>query len=240
MADWKQPAPGRASGAPSSDGAESEAKPVARDSQNSGKNQPSPVRAAGHPRIGEDAAPSGDPGSAGARPDIDPLKKPKPKARVKPRKRPVTSKTKALDESAAALENKYLRLRAEYDNYIRRTSSERDALIVYAGVEIYQALLPLIDDLKRTVETSGDKEQDKIDTLREGIQMVLNKFQKFLQAQGVAPYESVGKPFDPDLHEALMSRSSKKHPAGIVLEEYEAGYTYRDKIIRHSKVIVSG
>ncbi len=140
----------------------------------------------------------------------------------------------------AELEEKHLRLMAEYENHIKRTSKEKQDLVTYGGTEVIQKLLPVLDDLRRTVAHTRQLIARKDDPVVRGMQLVLDKFTRALEAEGVEVINSVGEQFDPHLHEALMSRESKDGPAGIVLEEFEPGYRYRDRVIRHAKVVVSG
>lgn len=142
--------------------------------------------------------------------------------------------------SADTLEERHLRLRAEFDNYIKRTGREKGELTAYGGLAMVRALLPVLDDLKRTVTHAREAHHDSADPLLQGVVMVLEKFTRLLEAEGVRPIEALGKPFDPLFHEAVLRRESKDHPEGTVLEEFETGYTFRDRVIRHAKVVVSG
>lgn len=142
--------------------------------------------------------------------------------------------------SSAELESRYLRLRAEYDNHIKRTTREKNELMTYAGGHMIRKILPILDDLRRTVEHAKESESKRDDPVLQGVVLIIDKFTKLLESEGVETIGSVGQEFDPDLHEALMNRSSKEYPKGIIIEEYEPGYKYRDKVIRHAKVVVSG
>lgn len=142
--------------------------------------------------------------------------------------------------SPAELESRYLRLRAEYDNHIKRTTREKNELMTYAGSHMIRKILPILDDLRRTVEHAKETDSKGDDPVLRGVGLIIDKFTKLLEAEGVETIGSVGQEFNPDLHEALMSRSSKEHAKGMIIEEYEPGYKYRDKVIRHAKVAVSG
>ena len=142
--------------------------------------------------------------------------------------------------SSAELESRYLRLRAEYENHIKRTTREKNELMTYAGGHIIRKILPILDDLRRTVEHAKEAETKRDNPVVQGVELIIDKFTKLLEAEGVETIVSVGQAFDPDLHEAFMSRSSKEVNKGIIIEEYEPGYKYRDKVIRHAKVVVSG
>ena len=147
---------------------------------------------------------------------------------------------KGGEVSAGELESRYLRLRAEFDNHIKRTTREKNELMTYAGGHMIRKVLPILDDLRRTVEHAKETESKGDDPVLRGVELIIDKFTKLLEAEGVETIGSVGQKFDTDLHEALMNRSSKKVPKGIIIEEYEPGYKYRDKVIRHAKVVVSG
>ena len=131
--------------------------------------------------------------------------------------------------------DKNIRLLAEFDNYKRRTQEERSKLFKYAGEELAKAILPILDDLHRTLESDV---KGKARSILEGIELIVAKLDKTLEDQGIVPFDSVGQDFDADLHEALMSEKSDKGD-NVILKEFERGYKYNDKIIRHSKVVVS-
>ena len=141
-------------------------------------------------------------------------------------------------EQSAELErksDKNVRLLAEFDNYKRRTQEERTKLFKYAGEELAKAILPILDDLHRTLESDG---KGKARSILEGIELIVAKLDKTLEDQGIVPFDSVGQDFDADLHEALMSEKSDKGD-NVILKEFEKGYRYNDKILRHAKVVVS-
>ena len=131
--------------------------------------------------------------------------------------------------------DKNIRLLAEFDNYKRRTQEERSKLFKYAGEELAKEILPILDDLHRTLESDG---KGKARSILEGIELIVAKLDKTLEDQGIVPFDSVGQDFDPELHEALMSEKSDKGD-NVILKEFEKGYKYNDKILRHSKVVVS-
>ena len=143
-----------------------------------------------------------------------------------------------LAEQFAELErksDKNVRLLAEFDNYKRRTQEERTKLFKYAGEELAKAILPILDDLHRTLESDG---KGKARSILEGIELIVAKLDKTLEEQGIVTFDSVGQDFDADLHEALMSEKSDKGD-NVILKEFEKGYKYDDKILRHAKVVVS-
>ena len=131
--------------------------------------------------------------------------------------------------------DKNVRLLAEFDNYKRRTQEERTKIFKYAGEELAKAILTILDDLHRTLESDS---KGKARSILEGIELIVAKLDKTLEDQGIVPFDSVGQDFDADLHEALMSEKSDKGD-NVILKEFEKGYKYDDKILRHAKVVVS-
>jgi molecular chaperone GrpE len=154
------------------------------------------------------------------------------------------SQSEDIKEKLASLEkqlNEYkelaLRKAAEFENYKRRTENDQLNLIKYAAESLIIKLLPTIDDLERSL--SHMTEETDVQKIKEGIQLIYNKFLKTLEDQGVKKIEAVGKPFDVEFHEALLQRPDDSVPPHTVLDELETGYMYKDRVIRHSKVIVS-
>jgi len=145
------------------------------------------------------------------------------------------NKINVLELEIADLKNKNVRLLAEFDNYKKRNDLEKNKLIEYEGLSIIKSILPALDDLERTLKI-GELKKNK--TIYNGIGMIFEKIISSLNDYGVSSYKSINKEFDIDLHEAIMTKKSKKKN-NIILEEYEKGYKYHDKIIRHAKVIVS-
>jgi len=157
---------------------------------------------------------------------------------------PETESTEDLNQKIIELEkelNEYkdrlLRKAAEFENYKRRTENDQLNLFKYAAESFIMKLLPVIDDFERSLQYI-DSSKD-IESIKQGILLVYDKFSKLLEDQGVKKIESVGKPFDVHYHEALLQRTVDDQEPHIVLEELESGYMYKDRVIRHSKVIVS-
>lgn len=132
---------------------------------------------------------------------------------------------------------KYMRLRAEFDNYKRRTQQEKEQDFKYAAESFLRKLIPVVDDFDRSmvfVESGSDPAK-----LAEGIKLVYDKLQKALADEQVKKFESLNKPFDVEYHIALMKQPSADHPAETVVQEFLPGYMYKDKILRHAQVVVS-
>jgi len=133
--------------------------------------------------------------------------------------------------------DKFLRKAAEFENYKRRTENDQFNLINYAAESFIVKLLPVVDDFERSLQHI-DKNSN-IDAVKEGIKLVYEKFAKVLEDQGIKKMQAKGDQFNVDYHDALMQKKDDTVPPHTVLEEIETGYLYRDKVIRHAKVIVS-
>jgi molecular chaperone GrpE len=142
-----------------------------------------------------------------------------------------------LGEQVKQWQDKFLRKAAEFENYKRRTENDQFNLINFAAESFIVRLLPVVDDLERSLEHIEDNNNNKAVT--EGIKLVYEKLMKVLSEQGVKKMQTKGKPFNVEYHDALMQRKDDSVPPHTVLEEIEPGYLYRDKVIRHAKVIVS-
>ncbi|HED05479.1 MAG TPA: nucleotide exchange factor GrpE [Ignavibacteria bacterium] len=146
-------------------------------------------------------------------------------------------KIKELELEIADYKDKLLRKAAEFENYKRRTENDQLNILKYSGETFILKLLPVVDDFERSL-AHIDNAKD-VDAVKKGIRMVYNKLKKILEEQGVKVIESIGKHFDVDYHEAMMQRKDDSVPGHTVLDEIEKGYLYKDKVIRHTKVIVS-
>ena len=132
------------------------------------------------------------------------------------------------------LKNKNIALLAEFDNYKKRVSSQIANNKKYEGKDIFINIIPIIDDIERVL-IADDTDSKSIIS---GINLIKNKFLSVLEDLGVNSYKCVGKLFNPDYHEAIMMKKTKKK-TNIIIEEYQKGYTQHDKVLRHAKVIVS-
>jgi len=142
-----------------------------------------------------------------------------------------------LENEIADLKDKLLRKAAEFENYKRRTENDQLNLLKYSAESFIVKLLPVVDDFERSIEHM-DSAKD-IDSIKKGVTLIYNKLMKILSEQGVEKIEAVGKPFNVEYHEALLQRKADDVEPHTVLDEIEKGYMYKDKVIRHSKVIVS-
>ncbi|MGC9363350.1 MAG: nucleotide exchange factor GrpE [Fidelibacterota bacterium] len=148
------------------------------------------------------------------------------------------SKIKECDEQLAEMKDKYIRLVAEFDNYRKRTQKDMGEIIEYAGEKVLREILPVLDDFERALNSHGENEKSA-DSLQQGLGMIYKKFIKTLTDLDVRAIESLNKPFDPDLHHAVMAKEVEGVEPDIVVEEFEKGYMYKNHVLRHSKVVVS-
>jgi molecular chaperone GrpE len=137
----------------------------------------------------------------------------------------------------AALNDKYLRLFAEFDNYKRRTQKERVDLLQTAGKDVIISMLPVLDDFDRA--NKATENATDISAIREGVQLVHSKLKSILVQKGLKEMESINTVFDTDLHEAITKIPAPTDELkGKVIDELEKGYTLNDKVIRFAKVVV--
>jgi len=135
--------------------------------------------------------------------------------------------------------DKFLRLYSEFENFRRRTAKEKLDLISTANEELMSALLPVLDDFERA-KKSFDDEGNDLKSIKEGIDLVSNKFQKTLIQKGLKPMDTgEGSDFDPDFHEAITQiPAPSKKLKGKVVDVIEKGYMLKDKVIRYAKVVI--
>lgn len=131
---------------------------------------------------------------------------------------------------------RYLRLAAEFDNYRKRTAREFGELITMANSRLLKELIEIKDNFERALE--GEVRGD-LEAYRKGVELIYNQLTELLQKENVEPIEAVGKPFDPNYHEAIMQQESDKYDEGIVAGEMQKGYRLGDRVLRHTRVIVS-
>ena len=140
---------------------------------------------------------------------------------------------KDLELIISSLDDKQLRLKAEFDNFRKRKDSEISSLLKYEGKSFILDFLSILDNLSRGIDSYNDKE------IKKALELVKNDFTKKLDSRGVKPFGEVGDKFNPELHEALTTTNDSKIDDDIVVEIYESGYMYKDLIIRHAKVVVN-
>ncbi|WIV18319.1 nucleotide exchange factor GrpE [Paenibacillus polygoni] len=147
---------------------------------------------------------------------------------------PETAKFKALAEEN---EKRYLRTQADFDNFRRRTQKEKEDLAKYATTKLITELVPVIDNFERAMSTA-DSNTDA-DSFIKGVNMIFRQLEGVLGAEGLTVMNTVGQPFNPEFHQAIMQVESDEYEEGIVVEEVQKGYMIKDRVLRPAMVKVS-
>jgi molecular chaperone GrpE len=141
-----------------------------------------------------------------------------------------------LKKQVEEYKDKHLRLYADFDNFKKRNAKERLELILTAGKDVIQDLLPVLDDFDRATKALANTTD--VVAVKEGMSLINNKLIKTLESKGLKPIESIGKDFNVEQHEAITEIQAAPDMAGKVIDEVEKGYYLNDKIIRFAKVVV--
>ena len=149
---------------------------------------------------------------------------------------PEEEKKDPKDERIEELEDKVKRQLAEFDNFRKRTDKEKETMFEAGAKSVIEKLLPVVDNFERGIASLSEEELQSAQG--SGMQMIYKQLMGELEKLDVKPIEAVGKEFDPELHNAVMQCESEEYESGIVAQELQKGYTYRDSVIRHSMVAV--
>lgn len=142
-----------------------------------------------------------------------------------------TDKLQEMGEKLAALNDKYVRLYSEYENYRKRTNAEKADLLINGSREMMKAILPVVDDLERALAATGEDE---------GVKLIYNKLVKILEQKGLKAMEAMGQKFDESMHEAITQIPAQSpEQKGMVIDVVQKGYYLNDKVIRYAKVVVA-
>ena len=157
------------------------------------------------------------------------------------KKKKTSSKTQKeieeLKEKTAELNDKYLRLYSEFDNFRKRSAKERIELQKSASKELIEDLLPILDDFERAIKAF--EEHNLSDEAKKGIELIYNKLMNTLKKKGLEPMDEIGKPFDTDYHEAITEiPAPNKDMKGKVVDVIQQGYLLNGKVLRYAKVVV--
>ncbi|MBM7649983.1 molecular chaperone GrpE [Bacillus ectoiniformans] len=150
---------------------------------------------------------------------------------------PASEKINELEQKLAESENRYLRLRADFDNLRRRTQIEKEASEKYRAQSLIAELLPLVDNFDRALKIEATNEQTQ--SLLQGMEMVYKGIIAALEKEGVKAIEAVGSEFDPNFHQAVMTDSVEGYESNVVVEEFQKGFMLKDRVIRPSMVKVN-
>jgi molecular chaperone GrpE len=146
----------------------------------------------------------------------------------------LTAERDQLLKAKAELQDRFLRLQAEFDNFRRRTEKDRAEISQYAGMELIRELLPVRDNFELALKVEcADKEYAK------GVEMIYQRMADILKKAGVEPIEAEGKQFDPHVHQAVERYATDEVPEGTILSEFQRGYKFKGKLLRASMVKVA-
>ena len=145
-------------------------------------------------------------------------------------------KQDALNEKIAELEDKVKRQMAEFDNFRKRTDKEKNAMFETGAKSVIEKILPVVDNFERGL--ASIPEEEKGTPFAEGMEMIYKQLIGELEKMEVKPIPAVGEEFDPNLHNAVMQVESDEYESGVIAQELQRGYTYRDSVVRHSMVAV--
>ncbi|MDD6811916.1 MAG: nucleotide exchange factor GrpE [Lachnospiraceae bacterium] len=154
----------------------------------------------------------------------------------KKKKEKAEKKQDALKEKIDELEDRVKRQMAEFDNFRKRTEKEKTAMFETGAKSVIEKILPVVDNFERGLATIP--EEEKGNGFAQGMEMVYKQLMTELESIDVKPIEAVGQEFNPDFHNAVMQVESEEYESGIIAQELQKGYTYRDSVVRHSMVAV--
>jgi len=144
-----------------------------------------------------------------------------------------------LKSSIVENNDKHMRLKAEFDNYRKRKDKEIISLMKYEGEAVIKQFLNVLDDLERLNEASEKNDKDNYEKLTEGISLIINNLEKQFSKLDVKTFTKLGDILNPELHDALMIRTEDDKHENEIIEIFEKGYLYKDRVIRHAKVVVN-
>lgn len=141
------------------------------------------------------------------------------------------------DQMIEELNDKVIRQMAEFDNFRKRTEKEKSQMFDSGASTMVEKILPVVDDFERGLAAMS--EADKESSFAQGMEMIYKKLMGILEQADVTAIEAVGKEFDPNFHNAVMQTASEEYESGVIAQELQKGYMYKEKVIRHSMVIVA-
>ena len=147
-------------------------------------------------------------------------------------------KQDALKEKIEELEDRVKRQMAEFENFRKRTEREKTAMFETGAKSVIEKILPVVDNFERGL--AAVPEAEKGGAFEEGMEMIYKQLMTELEKMDVKPIPAVGEEFNPDFHNAVMQVESEEYESGIIAQELQKGYTYRDSVVRHSMVAVVG
>ncbi len=141
------------------------------------------------------------------------------------------------DEKIAELNDRLMRQMAEFDNFRKRTEKEKQQMYGIGAAEVVEKLLPVVDNFERGLAAMTEEEKET--SFAQGIEMIYKQLMTALSDLGVTAIEAVGQEFNPDFHNAVMQAPSEDYESGVITQELQKGYLYKEKVVRHSMVVVA-
>ena len=169
-------------------------------------------------------------------------KPPKTKKHTKKKKQtesPKKTNVKSIQNEFDQLEDRHIRLKAEFENFRKRKNKEISSLLQYEGEGIIKEILPIIDDIDRMVDSADKTTSKNEESFIEGINILRTKIDRFLENKNIEAFGEEGEILDPDIHDAMLIQKDDKKKDNVVLNVFEKGYRYHDKVVRHAKVIIN-
>ncbi|MDE7359914.1 MAG: nucleotide exchange factor GrpE [Lachnospiraceae bacterium] len=154
----------------------------------------------------------------------------------KKEKKKKDKKQDALKEKVEELEDRVKRQMAEFDNFRKRTEKEKTAMFETGAKSVIEKILPVVDNFERGLASVPEEEKDG--AIAQGMQMIYKQLMTELENLDVKPIPAVGEEFNPEFHNAVMQTESEEFESGVIAQELQKGYTYRDSVVRHSMVAV--
>jgi molecular chaperone GrpE len=145
-------------------------------------------------------------------------------------------KQDALKEKVEELEDRVKRQMAEFENFRKRTEKEKTAMFETGAKSVIEKILPVVDNFERGLASVPEEEKDG--AFAQGMEMIYKQLMQELEKMEVKPIPAVGEEFNPDFHNAVMQVESDEYESGVIAQELQKGYTYRDSVVRHSMVAV--
>ena len=142
----------------------------------------------------------------------------------------------SLKKDIKSIEDKHIRLKAEFENFRKRKTKEFSEILRYDGQDLIKQFFPIADDLNRIIDAGTDNRKDPVFI---GVEMINSKINKFFDKNEIISFAEPGEELDSSLHDAMMTKTNKDFKNNTILEVFEKGYKYHDKVLRHAKVIVN-
>ena len=162
----------------------------------------------------------------------------KDKVKIVDHLKEMETRLESVEQEAKEAHDRFLRVSAEFENYKKRSAREMDEFRKFANESLIREMLTVVDNLERALNSSNNDNQAN-SHIAEGVDMTLKEILKVFEKFNVKPIEALGKPFDPNFHQAAMREETNERPENTVLNELEKGYMIHDRLLRPAMVVVS-